>query len=866
MRSSGQTGTAPRGAHSPRCRYKLACGLIRKHRIALIAAATFNFVLFFPTLFMGRVVSPNDVFFNYDPWASVRHVLVQNSLINDPPTSLLTVVVLMKKMTAFHWNPYIASGVPGTGSAALLSPFILIPAFAVPLSWFYTAMIFLKLNVAFFFAYLWLREERLGKRGAAIGAIIFAGAGIYSVRWLWQPTAATALYPALLWLVRRTFDGKRNSIALTSIFALVYALSGFPSTMAYGAYIAVFYGIYLAIHERRLPALRIGEGIVAIAVALLIAAPPLAAFIQFVQRTGYLGVREKLSLTVFFPLKHAMLFLRPDMLGHPAYKNWRGDPSLGMLNNYYEYTIYVGLVAIPLALLALANRRARTRWFWVGATLVVLGAMFGVGFVPAIVGRLPGFRYSPLSRSVMILPVCVAYLSASGGSLVTRWRFRTAIAAALVVLAAFDLALFAGRFYPYLPPAETKVPETPTIAFLRAQPPPFRIAAFFIDFWPNSSEMFGLEDIRSHFSSEAKYRRLLKRIDPTAWSGQSTVIQFDSRTFNLEDPLVGMLGVRYLLENKDIDIVKWSIFNRTVPGVKETGALLLPPGGVFERTIRVVQEPFWAIEVPMAAESATGKSPYVSLQLLRYGGVVFERAYTPEEIGVMSKLYVPLRPFARRGESVQLRVISHGVRGRMLSGEAPKGESPFYYGRVETPVIFDRELSDGRLFLNLAEVPRFRAAHAVAKTSDEIFLERHDLDLGSTAVVTDDSPLPRNEGGASASVSLLRYTPSEQRLATDAAAPFFLASSEKLTPELAITIDGKPAKAAEINTMFAGVQVPAGHHRVIFSRRIGRGWWWATIAGALAWIAIAGWEIWRRALRPGEQASRLHPPGVSPGG
>ena len=138
--------------------------MIRKHRHALLAAVTFNFVLFFPTLFLGRVISPNDVFYNFDPWQLLPHAPVQNSLMNDPPTSLLTQVALLKSGGAFHWNPFVGSGVPGVGSAALISPFILIAALCVPLSWFYTALIFLKFNVAYCFAYAWLREERLGRR------------------------------------------------------------------------------------------------------------------------------------------------------------------------------------------------------------------------------------------------------------------------------------------------------------------------------------------------------------------------------------------------------------------------------------------------------------------------------------------------------------------------------------------------------------------------------------------------------------------------------------------------------------------------------------------------------------------------------
>lgn len=814
--------------------------MIRKHRTAFIAAAAFNFVLFFPTFFLGRVVSPNDVFYNYDPWTLIPHERVQNSLLNDPPTSLLTQVVMLRRGEAFHWDPYVGSGIPGTGWAALISPFILLSTFSVPIAWFYTALLFLKLNVAFFFAYLWLREERLGKRGAAIGALIFAGAGVYAVRWMWQATNATALYPALLWLIARIFHGKRNSVAVMTLIALSYALAGFPSTMSYGAYMAVAYAIFLLIRERRFPVLRLGEGILAVVIGLAIAAPSLAAFASFVKRTGYLGARANLSTTVFFPLSHFAMFLRPNLLGNNAYKDWVGDPALGMLNNYYEATVYLGLVAILLIFLALANRRPRSLWFWIATTLVVLGAMFGFAPVVAVLGRLPGFRYTPLARCVMLLPLCAGYLSGAGAQFVTRWRFRNTIAAAIALLAAWDLGLFAGRFYPYLEPAKTSVAETATISYLRAQPKPFRIAPFFIDLWPNSSEIFQLEDIRSHFSSEAIYRRMLQRVDPTSWSGSSTVITFNSLNFNFDDPIVGMLGVRYFVENKDIDIIKWSTFKRTVPGVQESGAFRTKPGTVVQRVVHVDQEPFYALELPIAVEQTFGTKPTVDVQLLNYGAVVWERTYTPDEIGVLEKVYVPIRPYARKGDSLTLRIRTNGVQARMLQSVASADGYPVFYGRVTTPVVFDRELPDGRLFLNLAEVPRFRAAKHVVSLTPEQFLARRDIDLSDTAVVTNGDT--RATAG-DASVSLTRYAADEQRMTTDASAPFLLASSEKLTPELAVSVDGKSAKPLEIDTLFAAVEVPAGQHRVVFSRRIGRGWWWATIAGAIAFAAIAAVEI-----------------------
>ena len=803
--------------------------MLRKHRSAILALVIVNVVFFFPVIFMGRVVSPNDVFLNFSPWNMGRPldvVRAQNSLLNDPPTAYFTLLALAKSdPRTFHWNPYIAAGVPGFGSsaAATLTPFALLPLL-LPLTWLYTAMAFLKLNASFVFAYLWLRQERLGRRGAAIGALVFATAGVYSVRWLWQITNTTVLYPALLWIVRRTFSGRRTPVALTALIALCYAISGFPAAIAYGAWIAVIYAAYIVLVERRplRPPLRSIAGVAAgVVIAALIALPTLVPFVQLIRRTGYLETRQTTSLAAVYPLPHARAFLEPDRLGNPARKNWTGDPRLGVLNNYVEATVYLGLLTVPLALLGLFNRRARARWFWLAVAALLAACMFGAPVIAALVAKVPGFKYSALARVGLLLPIPMAYLAAAA-----RLR-KQLVYDGVAILVAFDLALFAGRFHPYLTHEEARVATTPTIAFLQSERPPFRIAPMMDYLWPNSSELIRVEDVRSHFSSEAAYRKLLQRIDPSSWSGQSTVITFFSPKYDFHDPLNALLGIRYFIEHKYIDIVKWGIFEATLPGVKETGTIALRPGALLERTVRVDAEPFWSIELPIHIEGGSGRA---EVTLLKEGRVVWSRAFTMDEANVMNKVYVPLRPYARLGESVTLRLRANGVRGYVLQGEDRRS---VFYGRVTTPVMFDRELPEGRIFRNLAELPRFRAVSRLRRLTDEQFLAATDLDFEREAVA-DAPPLPP----ANARVSLTHYAPHRQRVRTESDAPFFLASSEKLTPELAVTIDGREVPLVRSDLLFAGVQVPAGRHEVVFSRRIGRGWWWSFWLG-LALLAIA---------------------------
>ena len=807
---------------------------VRKHRTALIALAVYNFALFFPVAFMGRAISPNDVLYSYAPWSEIRppDFQFQNRLLNDPPTAYYTLMSLAKNdWRAFHWNPYVASGIPGFGSsaAAILSPFVLFPLLVVPLPWIYTALVFLKLNAAFVFAYLWLREEGLGRRGAAVGAIVVAGAGVYAVRWLWQITNATALYPALLWIVRRALNGKRVSIAVTTLIALAYALAGFPAAMAYGAWLA---GAYALVGLRSWRTL--ARAVPAVILALLIAAPSLVPFAQLVRRSGYLEARQTTSLAAVFPPSHWRSFLAPDRLGNPAYKNWTGDNRLGALNNYVESTVYLGLLTLPLALLGVFRRRA---WFWLVVAAIVLACMFGAPVIAPLFAKLPGFKYSALARVGLLLPVAVGYLAASGTARIPRRLHLHYVFAAVI---AFDLALLAGRFHPYLEPEKAGVPSTPTIDFLRSERGPFRVAPFFDFLWPNTAELIRVEDVRSHFGSEADYRRLLQRLEPTSWSGASTVINLSSLKYNFNDPLAGMLGIRWYIEHKHIDIVKWTTFGATVPAVKETGHLPVGYGQVLERTIVVDAEPFWAIDVPVSIEQTRGPAPRLELTLIKNGAVVWTRAFTPADASVLRKLYVPLRPYAHLGETVTLRLRSIGVRGHALKGEnANPAEAPLFYGRVGTPVIFDRELPDGKLFRNLAELPRFWPVSRLRKLNDEEFLAARDVDFATEAVITDDPVMPPEVSATDAKVTLAQYAPDEQRVIAEASAPFFLVSSEKLTPELRVTVDGKRVRAVETNMLFAGVTVPAGRHEIVFTRRIGRGWWWMAALGVLGWIIVA---------------------------
>lgn len=756
----------------------------QRHRTLFLGALVYNLVLFAPVLFQGRVLSPNDLFFQYEPWRLLRSeaVRVENPLLVDPSTSYSTLVAMFRNEPGtFHWNPYLAAGVPGYGSSysTIFTPLVFLPALLLPLEWFFAGMLFLKLNVCLLFAYLWLREEELEPDAAALGALVVAGSGIYAVRWMWQTTNATAFYPMLLWLVRRAFHGRSTPVALVALLFLAYGLAGFPAAIAYGLYLAIAYAVFLAIRFRNVPLQPMAHLLAGGTIATLVAAPLLVPFVQWIGRSGYLDLRRTAS-QVTFPAHHWRAFFQPDRLGNPKAGNWTGDAALFAANNYLEATIYAGIVALVLALVGVFTRRPR--WFWIGAAVVIVACMFGVPGIAAAAGALPGFRFSMLTRVSALLPLAIGYLAACG------MARRPRLAMVLAMLVALELAFFATRFHPYPKRADAVVPSTPTIDFLRNEAPPFRTVFFFDYFWPNAAEMFGVEDLRSHFASEGEYRRLLERFAPGA-SGKGTILGFHSLQFDFQHPLVGMLGVRYFVEPKAIDIVRWKTLEATVAGIGPSESF--DDGALLQRNLRAEGE--WAVEVPVSLEAETGPTPALHAVLRKDGAIVWSRVFEAGDIRAAGRIYVPIRKAA--GE-LTLSLRSRGLRG--VAGP---------HGKVSTPVVFERELPDGRIFRNLAEKPRFWP----------------------------ESP---------ASVILAGYAPARQRVLTESKDPFLLASSEKLTPELGITVDGRDVPPVPIDTLFAGVQVPAGRHEVVFSRRIGRGWWPVAAVGAALWLASAVLRRW----------------------
>lgn len=808
---------------------------------------------------MGRVLSPNDVYYNYDPWRSVRTVDVQNPIVNDPPAAYLTLASLLKDdPQSFHWNRYIGSGVPGYGAlaAAVLSPFVFVPVLLLPLLLFYTGMVVLKIIVGFLGAYLWLREERLGRAGAAIGALAFTAAGPYAVWWLWQGTNATALYGVGLWMLARAAHRKRNSVVLVALLCLAFLFSGFPATIVYFAYVAAAY-LLVGVVRRAFSLRSLSELLAGFVIAALLAAPLVWSFSQYLRRTGHLDTRRTAASTVaVYPAEHLMAFINPFRLGDPAGRIFLSRDTFSPDDNFVESTVYVGVVTLALLLLGLLSRRRRPgHWLWAALALLLMVVMFSTTPLNAVVARLPGIGYSAITRLRTILPIPVAFFVAAGvGALcrlssTVRWKRGVALVG---IALAIDLSLFAARFFPYLPPDVASIPVTSTQKVLRSEPQPFRVAPMFDAYWPNTAELVRIEDIRSHFASEGRYRRMFLRIDPHSWGEAGTVLLLNSLQSNLDDPLISFLNTRFVYEQPSIDILRWKSYEKITRNAPVEGELLIGPGSSLVVDVEIADDEIHAIEL-MAGPRTPDARLRARLIVPETGKVVEAVDRSADELRRLEKVYLPLRKRFHAGNHLLLEIEADGLVS-MPAAEGSRGSRPAY-GFVRSALVQLGEYEDGRLFENLTALPRYFAVWQVEQTTFDDFLA-HPRDLAATSFV-ETAPAPDVMALAKVPREKRRvrfipriYGASRQIIDVEAEVPFFFVSSEKVSPELRFYVDGQRRAPIVTNGLFIGTRIGPGRHTIEVRRRLGGGLWPLSVLGALTLAAGAVYDRRRRAWPP----------------
>jgi len=598
-----EAGSSPAGAAPPLAgaflALVLACG-------ALLA----------PALVGGRDHLPLAPALLY-PWRALRgdvHVLEARSnpvggdtnFIHLPDARFLAASLAEGRLPL--WNPWVLGGVPFLANAlpgALYPGHLLFLFVEAPAAFGWLAFVHQLLLGAGML--LFLRALGLPVAAALLGAAAMTLSLLVTARLHLYPGVETLAWLPWMFLgVERALVGRRSGAPVVAAAFGLSMLAGFPQFALLGAAAAAAYALVRGPWGAGLA--RAGAGFAA---GALLAGVQVVPSIELAGHAAH-GRRaiEELRRDVHDPAALVGL-VAPDLLGHPRE---RPDASLGRRwlrsydgNNYVERALYLGMLPLLLAL-APGNLRDRRGRFFLALAAVGLAWAFGVPGVVEL-SRLPGFSFGSPKRAGLLAVFGLSVAAALGvarlqavpprrgawawlawlaaalsgatiffggplGRIEDPWTTRNValglglLAAALAALrlgspvlwslvTIADLGWFGARSQAFQ--VREPLPEAPSIAFLRADPGPWRLARYRTPSHvlpPDTASLFGFADAQGYVPlSPAHYEEVARLIEPEMARGVG--VAPPGRAASLESPLWDLLNVKYLLSREPVVSAKW---------------------------------------------------------------------------------------------------------------------------------------------------------------------------------------------------------------------------------------------------------------------------------------------------------------------
>ncbi len=371
-------------------------------------------------LFHWRGIQPGHVFLPVDlanrllPWrAGDTAARLQNWLISDPLYQfypfLTQTVASLREGHFLLWNPALFSGHPALADPLFQTFYPFVTAFGLllgPARGFSLSLV-AHVLLAALLMFGFLRSQRLGLPAAILGALTYSLSG-YLVTWFEYPFWLTTLawLPGILWAWHAGVE--RGQWRYAGIAGLLFGLALLAGQYQFLLVFALFWIAYAAAtalaHRRtgRSAAFPLGSLLLALVIGALIGAVQVLPFADLlaVSRRAVTGAPDIL------PLPQLITLLLPHFFGSPALpEDYWG------YGNYSEYTIYVGIVALFLAWLALFTRPR----YWTGfvlAAVLIVGWFAAGGPGAAWLGSLPVMQQVAPHRAVFLLPLLVGWLAA----------------------------------------------------------------------------------------------------------------------------------------------------------------------------------------------------------------------------------------------------------------------------------------------------------------------------------------------------------------------------------------------------------------------------------------------------------------------
>ena len=499
----------------------------------------------------------NDVVLQFVPWA---HQVRESWKALEPPL----------------WNHFSASGYPllANGQAAGLSPLRLL---ALPLSLgdSMTAEAAMKILIGLTFTFLYCRRRGYSELASAFGAVSF-GFSTFIIVWLHFPHVTTACFaPAVLYLIDLLAERRTHArFVCAAVLWVVMLFAGHPESASHIFFLALLYVLWLVVIERAVPwrfFLTLGG---VMTVAALLASPFLLPFAEAVTKSErFQELDETPNAEVpFSDAESAVTLLSPHFYGQvPHEKPW-GPAHAESISGFAGILGIAAWFAILAHIIMTRGWRSREMFFLV-ATVIVLGVIWSwpginelfhliyalaanarlrlllvlllaiqtaaaidlwtrdrrallIGVLAASVLMLIAFYGSSYNVSYHRDAAVLALLPSIGVLLLATVAAMTKREAVLLVVLTASIAELWQIGSGWNPTIEKKwmFPRTPLLekmAEIQASIPknePFRIVGNGATFFPNSSAIYGLEDVRAHDPmAVGRYLRTLQTVLGYDW-------------------------------------------------------------------------------------------------------------------------------------------------------------------------------------------------------------------------------------------------------------------------------------------------------------------------------------------------------------
>jgi len=245
--------------------------------------------------------------------------------------------------------------------------------------------------------------------------------------------------------------------------------------------------------------------------------------------------------------------------------------------------------ALAVALVAAATARARA------------------GDVGRVVEHFAGGR--DFERAGVVALTSVAWFAlfalAVGAALLAlrRWpERRTAIAGALVLVAAFDMLHFAHGYNPMGPPHRVTPPRTPAIAYLQRHRAEGRVVGLETALLPDVATRYGLADVRGYDPPypTRRYLALWRLAEPDQESWKPLMV---SNLTTAAVRVTGALGARFVLAGAGVGISP-----KAEPALRALRRVYAGPDATILRNPRAAPRTFVPARVHVVPDAATARA------------------------------------------------------------------------------------------------------------------------------------------------------------------------------------------------------------------------------------------------------------------